>query len=88
MARRVEELTNETDLGVLVITHYSRLLSELHPDRVHVLAQGRIVASGGPELAEELEETGYADFAEQAPVDSTKEFDPFGDPFAEPLRDV
>jgi Fe-S cluster assembly ATP-binding protein len=54
-------------LGVLAITHYNRLLDELHPDRVHVLYEGRIVESGGPELAEELERTGYqrygADFA-------------------------
>jgi Fe-S cluster assembly ATP-binding protein len=54
-------------LGVLAITHYSRLLDELHPDRVHVLYEGRIVESGGPELAEELERSGYqrygADFA-------------------------
>jgi Fe-S cluster assembly ATP-binding protein len=52
---------------VLAITHYSRLLDELHPDRVHVLYEGRIVESGGPELAEELERSGYqrygADFA-------------------------
>ncbi len=46
-------------LGVLLITHYQRILSELHPDRVHVMIDGRIVASGGPELAEQLEEEGY-----------------------------
>jgi Fe-S cluster assembly ATP-binding protein len=45
---------------VLAITHYSRLLSELKPDVIHVLAHGRIAATGGPELAEELEKTGYA----------------------------
>jgi Fe-S cluster assembly ATP-binding protein len=44
---------------VLAITHYSRLLSELRADRVHVLAKGQIVRSGGPELAQELEESGY-----------------------------
>ena len=64
VSRRVEAATGETGLGVLAITHYSRLLTELHPDRVHVLAAGRIVASGGPELAEELERTGYAAYAE------------------------
>jgi len=62
VARRVEALTTEQDLGVLVITHYSRLLRELLPDRVSVLRAGRIVASGGPELAEELEQTGYAGY--------------------------
>lgn len=60
VARRVESATTETGLGVLAITHYSRLLGELRPDRVHVLSRGRIVTSGGPELADELERTGYA----------------------------
>ena len=64
VARRVEAATEEDDLGVLVITHYSRLLTELRPDRVHVLAKGRIAASGGPELADELEEAGYGRYAE------------------------
>ncbi len=45
---------------MLVITHYSRLLHYIVPDYVHVLAGGRIVKSGGKELAEELEKTGYA----------------------------
>jgi Fe-S cluster assembly ATP-binding protein len=46
-------------LGVLLITHYQRILSVLHPDRVHVMIDGRIVDSGGPELAERLEREGY-----------------------------
>lgn len=46
--------------SALVITHYQRLLNHIVPDRVHVLAAGRIVRSGGPELAEELEASGYA----------------------------
>ena len=49
------------DRGMLVITHYQRLLDYIRPDRVHVLAKGRIVKSGGPELALELEEKGYGD---------------------------
>ncbi|HZU73448.1 MAG TPA: Fe-S cluster assembly ATPase SufC [Acidimicrobiales bacterium] len=60
VARRIEGATNESELGVVAITHYSRLLTELKPDVVHVLAHGRIAASGGPELAAELERTGYA----------------------------
>jgi Fe-S cluster assembly ATP-binding protein len=48
--------------GMLVITHYQRLLDYVKPDRVHVMAQGRIVSSGGPELAKELEAKGYAGF--------------------------
>ncbi|WP_420426730.1 Fe-S cluster assembly ATPase SufC [Algiphilus sp.] len=48
------------DRAILLITHYQRLLDYVKPDRVHVLAQGRIVRSGGPELAQELESKGYA----------------------------
>ncbi len=47
------------NLGVLVITHYSRILHYIKPSNVHVMFDGRIVVSGGPELAEELEQTGY-----------------------------
>jgi len=65
-AKRVEDATNETGLGALVITHYSRLFEELKPDFVHILAKGRIVKSGGPELADELERDGYAAYAEVA----------------------
>jgi Fe-S cluster assembly ATP-binding protein len=61
-ARRVEDATRETNLGALVITHYSRLFEELKPDFVHILAKGNIVKSGGPELADELERDGYAAF--------------------------
>jgi Fe-S cluster assembly ATP-binding protein len=75
VAQRVEAATRHTGLGeagaappqhaetlgVLVITHYRRLLDQLRPDRVHVLVDGRIVDSGGPELAVELERTGYAE---------------------------
>ncbi len=62
VSRRVEAITEEMGVGVLVITHYSRLLRELKPDVISVLAKGRIVATGGPEMAEELERTGYAGF--------------------------
>jgi Fe-S cluster assembly ATP-binding protein len=48
------------DRAMLVITHYQRLLDHVAPDRVHVLSRGRIVRSGGPELARELEARGYA----------------------------
>ncbi len=54
------------DRSMLVITHYQRLLDYIKPDRVHVLAAGRIVASGGPELALELERDGYDKFASAA----------------------
>src|ERR1700722_11478770 len=64
--RRVAELVREAGIGGLAITHYQRLLSELPVDRVHVLSAGRIVASGGPELALELEDTGYVTYEEEA----------------------
>lgn len=54
------------DRSFLVITHYQRLLDYIKPDVVHVLAHGKIVKTGGPELALELEEKGYAEFLEEA----------------------
>jgi Fe-S cluster assembly ATP-binding protein len=54
------------DRAMLVITHYQRLLNYIVPDRVHVLSEGRVARSGGPELALELEESGYAEFGEAA----------------------
>jgi Fe-S cluster assembly ATP-binding protein len=85
-AQRIEAATTEFDLGVLAITHYTRLLTELKPDAVHILVRGEIRASGGPELADELEESGYAVYAEQPeePSDGhgTLTEDPFADPFA------
>ena len=52
--------------GFLIITHYQRLLDYIRPDRVHVLSQGRIVKTGGPELAHELEKNGYRDYVGEA----------------------
>lgn len=52
--------------SMLVITHYQRLLNYIVPDRVHVLSNGRVARSGGPELALELEESGYAEYGEEA----------------------
>jgi Fe-S cluster assembly ATP-binding protein len=54
------------DRAMLVITHYQRLLDYVRPDRVHVMVGGRIVASGGPELAHELEASGYDRYLEAA----------------------
>jgi Fe-S cluster assembly ATP-binding protein len=92
VARRVEAATTETGLGVLAITHYTRLLSELRPDFTHVISRGRIVASGGPELADELERTGYAGWAEeeagaagQATAASVPGLGGGAAPFADPL---
>jgi Fe-S cluster assembly ATP-binding protein len=49
----------QPSLGVLAITHYERLLHELVPDAVHILVDGRIAASGGPEVAAKVEAEGY-----------------------------
>ena len=60
VAKGVNEVrTDRPELGVLVITHYQRLLEHLTPDVVHVLVDGRIVETGGPELAERLESEGF-----------------------------
>jgi Fe-S cluster assembly ATP-binding protein len=97
VARRVYALARERQVGVLAITHYARLLAELRPDRVHVFLAGRIVKSGGPELADELERTGYEGIAAELGIDELTvvqplpDADPFGDPtvgsnpFADPL---
>ena len=58
VAEGVNELVGP-DLGVLLITHYQRMLNYITPDRVHVMMQGRIVKSGGAELAHDLEAKGY-----------------------------
>jgi len=52
-------------MGVLVITHYSRILQFLRPHHVHIMYDGRIVVSGGSELAEELEQHGYEGIRQQ-----------------------
>jgi Fe-S cluster assembly ATP-binding protein len=82
VSRRVEEATEEDGLGVLAITHYSRLFEQLRPDVVHVFAAGRIQKSGGAELATELESTGYERWVETPTGTSTLPEDPFADPLA------
>lgn len=81
-ARRVEAAT-ETGLGVLCITHYTRVLSELKADRVHILVRGEVRDSGGPELADRLEDEGYAAWIrpedENAASQARREIDVFGD---------
>lgn len=84
VSSRVEQATEEDGLGVLAITHYSRLFEELRPDVVHVFAGGRVQESGGPELATELESTGYERWVEAAPAKAAPSLpdDPFADPLA------
>ena len=55
----INAIMRKPDKGVLLITHYQRLLDYVKPDFVHVLSKGRIVKSGGPELALQLESEGY-----------------------------
>lgn len=60
VARGVSEVRSaRKDLGVLIVTHYQRILEYLQPDVVHLMLDGRIIASGGPELAHRLEKEGY-----------------------------
>src|SRR6187402_312078 len=68
------------DLGVLLITHYQRLLNYITPDVVHVLAAGRIIASGGKELAIRLEEEGYAPIMREAGLAVTEDDDAAPEP--------
>jgi Fe-S cluster assembly ATP-binding protein len=85
VARRVEALTTERNVGVLAITHYPRLLDELRADRVHILMGGKVVASGGPELADQLEASGYEGLAQELGVEElTVEKPTEADPFSEP----
>lgn len=91
VSARVEAATNNDGLGVLAITHFSRLLEVLVPDKVHVLAYGRIQETGGAELANELEETGYDRWTNAPAVTAVSigglgsKKKPEPDPFADPL---
>jgi Fe-S cluster assembly ATP-binding protein len=77
------EAMRRPDLGVLLITHYSRILRHLDVDRVHVMMQGRIVRSGGPEVAQELEAKGYDELRRELGLEpgaaGTEPRDPFAD---------
>ena len=66
VAQGVNALRGERpEMSVLLITHYQRLLNYIQPDRVHVMVDGRIVRSGGPDVALQLEEDGYREFQEE-----------------------
>ena len=74
VANGVNTLREENpDMTVLLITHYQRMLNYIKPDAVHVMVGGRIVRSGGPEVAVALEEQGYADWKEQDKKDEGQE---------------
>ena len=59
VADGVNRYTAQGDRGLILITHYTRILRYIKPDFVHVYVDGRVVQEGGPELAEQLEITGY-----------------------------
>ena len=59
VAAGINAAVRGTDSAALIITHYSRILEHVQPDKIHVLIGGQIVATGGPELAMQLEERGY-----------------------------
>ena len=85
LAARTRELVAERGLGVLAITHYARLLTELRPEHVHVFMGGRVVTSGGADLADRLEREGYDTLAAELGVtELTVEVAPEADPFADP----
>jgi len=67
VAEGVEALSGP-EMGLLVITHYQRLLNYIHPDHIHVLIQGRIVESGGVEIVEKLEAEGYESYMKDLPA--------------------
>jgi Fe-S cluster assembly ATP-binding protein len=71
------------DVGIMMITHYSRILRYVVPDRVHVMIGGAIVDSGGPELAEELESGGYEAIRARLGLKEAKEAPSAPDPFSE-----
>ncbi len=86
VSRRVELASSEgfgdsEPLGVLAITHYTRLLEELHPDFVHIFVGGRIVDSGGPDLADRLEVEGYAAWTAEESAERPESDDPLKTPF-------
>src|SRR5439155_611621 len=86
VAQGVERMT-ESGLAVLLITHYTRVLEYLRADAVHVMIDGAVVDSGGPELADALEAEGYERYragAGAAQVEADTEADP-ENPFADPL---
>ncbi len=67
VAQGVNTMLNP-NIGILIITHYQRILNYITPDRVHIMVKGRIVKSGGKELAHELEAKGYDEFIKEAEV--------------------
>jgi Fe-S cluster assembly ATP-binding protein len=81
VATMVEALRSER-IGVLIITHYSRILRYMHPDRIHVMIDGRVVRTGDAGIAEELEAKGYDEVRRElglGPAAASDDRDPFAD---------
>ncbi len=86
---RIEHATTHDGLGVLTITHSSKVFDHLRPDMVHVFAGGRVQESGGVELAEQLEAEGYERWTAALPrPDPGTAANPFTDPFGDPFADL
>jgi Fe-S cluster assembly ATP-binding protein len=85
VAESVNAMLNP-NMGVLVITHYQRLLDYIKPDEIHVLAAGRIITSGGSELAQQLEKEGYAPILTAAGLEECCGDEAPEEPAAEPAR--
>jgi Fe-S cluster assembly ATP-binding protein len=76
VAHLVEALRND-QLGVLIITHYNRILRYMKPDKIHVMVDGEVVRTGGPEIAAELEASGYVDLQSNEATVPNPEVTPF-----------
>lgn len=76
VAHLVEDLRND-ELGVLIITHYNRILRYMKPDKIHVMVDGEVVRTGGPEIAADLEASGYVDLQSNEATVPTPEVTPF-----------
>ncbi|HHR8875791.1 TPA: ABC transporter ATP-binding protein, partial [Streptococcus agalactiae] len=72
VSKGVNEMRGE-GFGAMIITHYQRLLNYITPDKVHVMMDGKVVLSGGPELAVRLEKEGYAQIAEELGLEYKEE---------------
>ena len=72
VAEGIDEMRGP-EVGVVMITHYSRILRYVTPDRIHVMIDGRIVESGGPELASQLEDDGYEGVRERLGIEAPRE---------------
>jgi Fe-S cluster assembly ATP-binding protein len=62
VAEGIQRIAEENEMGIMLITHYQRMLHYVKTDFIHIMVQGKIVKSGGAELVEEIEKKGYAEY--------------------------